>query len=257
MSKISLIVPVYNSALYLRRCLDSVLGQTEPFDQVVIIDDGSNDSSEIICDEYKAAGFDIYHFPNGGPGAARNNGIALATSEYITFLDSDDRLLPSACASMREAIKTHPDANIIQFEHVRVISGPQPATANSHRAYDIQDGLAGLPHYWFYAWNKLYKREAIKGHKFNDTNFGEDEEFNLELLLRGEKIQCVPMHTVTKYFDNAQSLAHIKKLADLKAQDAYITAMLERYTEPEQKRLIRELLDAHHASNTYKRAGWK
>lgn len=93
---ISIIVPVYNVEKYLRQCLDSVLAQTYQNIEVILVDDGSKDSSGAICEEYAQA-YDnilVIHKENAGLGMARNTGLEHATGEYVTFLDSDDWIEP-------------------------------------------------------------------------------------------------------------------------------------------------------------------
>lgn len=95
-SLISVIVPVYNVEMYLRECLDSLLAQTYKELEVVMVDDGSKDSSGSICDEYARMydNFFVVHKENAGLGMARNTGLEHITGEYVTFLDSDDYLEP-------------------------------------------------------------------------------------------------------------------------------------------------------------------
>lgn len=96
-SKISIIVPVYNVEKYLRRCVDSILAQTFSDFELLLIDDGSVDSSGNICDEYakKNQKVQVWHLTNGGPSRARNFGIEKAFGEYIYFVDSDDWIEPT------------------------------------------------------------------------------------------------------------------------------------------------------------------
>jgi glycosyltransferase involved in cell wall biosynthesis len=91
---ISIIVPVYNTEKYLRRCLDSIVAQTFKDYECIIVDDGSTDGSAAICDEYekKDSRFKVLHKENEGVSAARNVGIEYAEGEFITFVDSDDYL---------------------------------------------------------------------------------------------------------------------------------------------------------------------
>lgn len=92
MEKVSIIIPVYNMENYLRQCLDSVVGQTYPNVEVLIIDDGSTDLSSLICDEYDEK-FDfvtVYHKINEGLCSARNLGLKKASGDWILFVDSDD-----------------------------------------------------------------------------------------------------------------------------------------------------------------------
>lgn len=90
--KISIIVPVYNTEKYLARCLDSLLNQTHKDLQIIVVDDGSKDKSGQIADEYAAKDnrIEVLHIENGGVSNARNQGINLATGDYIAFVDSDD-----------------------------------------------------------------------------------------------------------------------------------------------------------------------
>lgn len=92
--KISVIIPVYNTEKYLRECLDSVLAQTFTDFEVLVINDGSTDSSGKICDEYaqKDARVKVFHKENGGVSSARNLGLDNAKGEWITFVDSDDSI---------------------------------------------------------------------------------------------------------------------------------------------------------------------
>lgn len=90
--KISVIVPVYNVEKYLSRCIDSIISQTFSDFELILVDDGSTDSSGKICDEYgkKDGRVKVIHKKNGGQSSARNAGIENSTGEYISFVDSDD-----------------------------------------------------------------------------------------------------------------------------------------------------------------------
>ena len=92
--KLSIIIPVYNEANFLRRCLDSVYANDEV--EVIIVDDGSTDGSFEICQEYEDKGFKLIQNEHSGVSVARNTGIQLAEGEYITFLDSDDEMSKDA-----------------------------------------------------------------------------------------------------------------------------------------------------------------
>ena len=92
MPKISVIVPVYNVEKYLRKCIESILNQTFREFELILVDDGSTDSSGKICDEYalKDSRIKVIHKENGGASSARNAGLDVAKGEYIGFVDSDD-----------------------------------------------------------------------------------------------------------------------------------------------------------------------
>lgn len=92
MSRISVIVPVYNTELYLKNCVDSILRQTFKDFELILIDDGSSDNSASLCKEYADADSRVKYFyqENSGASVARNHGIDVATGDFITFIDSDD-----------------------------------------------------------------------------------------------------------------------------------------------------------------------
>lgn len=104
---ISVIVPVYNTEKYIGECLDSLINQTIPFYEIVLIDDGSNDSSLAICQNYssKYNNVSVYHQENKRQGAARNQGLMHITSEYVMFVDSDDFLMLDALEKLTRVIQ--------------------------------------------------------------------------------------------------------------------------------------------------------
>lgn len=107
---LSIIIPVYNTEQYLECCLDSILAQKFTDYELILVDDGSTDSSPAICDRYAAAHAQILciHQPNGGHTCARQNGVLKSRGKYITFVDSDDWISPDLCSRMcRIAMETH------------------------------------------------------------------------------------------------------------------------------------------------------
>ena len=93
MSRVSVIVPVYNAKDYIIRCIDSILEQTFKDIELILIDDGSTDGSELICDRYKSNNtVKVIHQENRGVSSARNRGLEVATGTYVAFVDSDDYL---------------------------------------------------------------------------------------------------------------------------------------------------------------------
>ena len=104
--RLSIIVPVYNAEEYLDRCLVSIIEQGFSSYEVILVDDGSTDSSSLICDRYSEgdARFRTIHKKNGGVSSARNAGLDLAKGEYVMFVDSDDALLPDSLEAMFENV---------------------------------------------------------------------------------------------------------------------------------------------------------
>ena len=109
---VSVIIPVYNVEKYLRRCLDSVIAQTYWNLEIILVDDGSKDLSGLICDEYekKDGRIRVIHQSNGGVSSARNAGIDRMTGSYVTFIDSDDYVLPDYVEKLMNVMcKYHAD----------------------------------------------------------------------------------------------------------------------------------------------------
>ncbi|MDR1322019.1 MAG: glycosyltransferase [Gracilibacteraceae bacterium] len=113
MPQVSVIMPVYNAETYLARAVDSVLAQTLRDLELILVDDGSTDTSSALCDDYAARDdrVRVIRQKNGGAPAARNAGIAAASSEYIGFMDSDDYILPAMYERLHlNAVPTGRDA---------------------------------------------------------------------------------------------------------------------------------------------------
>ncbi|MBS5190333.1 MAG: glycosyltransferase family 2 protein [Lachnospiraceae bacterium] len=113
---VSIIIPIYKTEKYLRRCIESVLEQTYKKIEVILVNDGSPDNSLNICEEYekKDSRVHIVNKKNGGLSSARNAGILVATGDYITFLDSDDYLKLDAIESLFQVLeKTNADISYI------------------------------------------------------------------------------------------------------------------------------------------------
>ena len=113
--KVSVIVPVYNVEKYIRKCLDSIVGQTLADIQIILVNDGSKDASGDICREYAAkyANISYYAQENAGSAAARNKGLAHADGEYVGFVDSDDWIEPQMYQRLYETAKENHDVDMV------------------------------------------------------------------------------------------------------------------------------------------------
>ena len=175
---LSVVVPVYNSAQYLDRCIESIISQSFTKIELILVDDGSTDNSLDICKEWakKENRIKVIQRENGGLSAARNTGIDNATSEYITFVDSDDALSPNTYAPNMEILKDNPNVDLLEY--------PIDVHYGAHNAYTIlfdiifvEDDIfrkwvsqKGYQH--CYACNKIYKK-----HLFSSTRFPVNESF--------------------------------------------------------------------------------
>ena len=133
--KLSVIVPVYNTKSYLTRCLDSLVNQTLSEKEIILVDDGSNDGSEMICRQYEKrySFIKLVRQNNSGTVVARQKGMENVHGEFFTFCDSDDFVSPDFYKNLYEAAKIS-DADIAQcgyslyYSDENIISYPDSAT---------------------------------------------------------------------------------------------------------------------------------
>jgi len=161
---ISVVVPVYNVERYLAECLDSILGQSWRELEVIVVDDGSTDSSGRIADEYAARDprVHVVHTGNHGLGAARNEGLRHVTGELLAFCDSDDVIPPKAYATMARRLEQHPDSEFATGSIVRWEADglhEPPWMRRLHAGQGHQLVIEDLPEILgdVFAWNKLFR----------------------------------------------------------------------------------------------------
>lgn len=178
---ISVIIPVYRVEAYLKRCVDSVLAQTYPDMEVILVDDGSPDGCPGICDRYAAADHrvKVIHQENAGLSGARNAGIEAAQGEYLAFVDSDDYLAPEFLEKLyRACIETGSDMSVCRWEYVKGEQIPERGSGEV-KVYSGREMLANLytpdGAYFVVAWNKLYCRELFQEIRYPVGRIHEDE----------------------------------------------------------------------------------
>lgn len=150
MIKLSFIVPVYNVAPYLRKCVDSLLAQDYDDYEIILVDDGSTDDSPQICDEYAKMSQEsrvksqelppirVIHQKNGGLSAARNTGIKAAKGEYICFVDSDDYWEENVLGSLMEQVERE-NLDVLRFDYqnVRTTDGQESKVKSQELKYEV------------------------------------------------------------------------------------------------------------------------
>lgn len=160
---ISVIIPVYNVKEYLCECVDSIINQTYTDLEIILVDDGSTDGCDSICDDYarKDHRIQVIHQENQGLSAARNTGMAHMHGDYLTFVDSDDYLMPSTLEFMLSLAETHA-ADMIVCPFWRLEEDGQISPYKSHAPIygtEIFEGFDKMASY-------------IKMHKQNNTVCG-------------------------------------------------------------------------------------
>lgn len=183
MAKVSVIVPVYNTEKYLRCCMDSVIGQTLRDIEIVCVNDGSTDGSLAILQEYAAKDkrIKIINQENKGLSAARNAGLKVATADYISFIDSDDFVHPSFLEQLYRAIKEN-NCDVAGCDFAKIKKDERLPFIGKIKAKIYEPALNVLLNrknfIHFNVWNKLYKRELIRGIPFIEGMYYEDWVFN-------------------------------------------------------------------------------
>ena len=176
---VSVIIPVYNSEIYLEKCITSLLKQTYKNFELILIDDGSTDSSYEICKKYSLdSRIHIYRKENGGVSSARNMGLNCAKGKYIFFVDSDDWVDEDYI----ELLKIEDDEDLVQ--------GGCKDFQNFPSLMSYEEIFNNFAKYWFnsivqFVWGNCYKKNIIEEYniRFDEKiTLGEDAYFNLEYL---------------------------------------------------------------------------
>ena len=200
--RISVITPVYNAEKFLHRCVDSILAQTFQDFELLLVDDGSSDSSSDICDDYaqKDERVRVLHKVNGGVSSARNLGLNNARGEWVTFADSDDEVCEDWLSTFVDNLDGY-DAVVTGFYFV-TSDKVLPFVIDSHSEVPavVADHL-NKEHNYGFLWCKIFKYSLIENQKlrFNEKlSFLEDEDFVCRYWAESKKIKVVN-HATYKY----------------------------------------------------------
>ena len=190
---VSVIVPVYKVEPYLRKCLDSICGQTLREIEIILVDDGSPDRCGQICDEYAArdSRIRVLHKENGGLSSARNAGIEIATADLLGFVDSDDWIEPDMFAHLYHNLEKE-NADISVCGHYVHKDGK--ITANSDSPYSVRSGAEAVRSIYqcsgvaMNVWNKPYRKELFSDLRFPDGQLFEDVVIMVRLMDSAKKV---------------------------------------------------------------------
>ena len=212
--KISVIVPVYNVEAYLERCVESILQQTYAHFELILINDGSTDSSGQICDHLASQyeNIKVYHIENAGVSNARNMGIQLATGSWVTFIDSDDFVTQDYLATLASAVEgVNVGFAIAPLHHIKNgIVTDIPSHSGKTELWSTEETMKELlmtTRTSFFPVAKLFKRDLLADEKFN-TNYhlAEDALFLTELLLK-TRCSSVFIDKPIYYYDHREGSA--------------------------------------------------
>lgn len=215
---VSVIVPVYNSEMYLKRCIESICSQTHKVLQILLINDGSTDSSGLICETYAAIDgrIECFEKENGGVSSARNLGLRKVRGEFIVFVDSDDYIDEHMIERIvARAIDSNADLLIHglvhEIENSKLVSITKCKEFLAQKEFDKMDALVYLQNcgLFGYACNKIYRSSLILSHHITypeDVSLYEDLLFNIECF-RYSKVVCGMNLMMYHYVQRSGSLS--------------------------------------------------
>ncbi len=220
MEKISVIVPVYNSSKYLRKCIESILNQTYKNLEIILVNDGSMDESGIICDEYAAKDDRIIaiHQQNAGASVARNRGLDICTGNYIGFVDGDDWIAENMYEFLYTALLNYnADISICGYYIEDEKNGVYGARNDNGEVtvYDSREAIREVikdEKIYSNFWDKLYRREMFRELRFRKGIILEDIATMYKIFMHAKKIVAcnVPQYY---YYQRKDSLLHIRNEA--------------------------------------------
>lgn len=242
--EISVVVPIFNSARWLRDCLDSVINQTIHFKDIVLVNDGSTDGSEKICKEYvdKYNNINYIYQKNMGQGRARNRGLRSIVGDYVLFLDSDDILRENAVEEIVDILKDN-EADIVYFNAEKFFEIDYYIATNYNRAwekYEIMDGITFFDksypdNYFDSACLCAYRRDYIlNSYMFPSIRYYEDVFFTFANMCLARQVVYLPQKLyLRRYRENSTMTGKMtyEKLEDAGKNIELITDFVNRNRE--------------------------
>lgn len=232
--KVSIIIPIYNCKDYLEHCLNSVINQTLKEIEIILVNDGSNDGSNLIIDKFAAVDsrIKVINQENKGAAAARNSGIKISKGEYIGFVDSDDYIEKNMYEILYKNSKNYID--IIQCNYFEVKKSDETIKYVNHEfkkneildRYDIEKyiipSFASSKNNGFYClWNKIYRRKFIVENKLlidENLDIAEDWWFNIICFTKVKNIRFIKERLYYYIHQNENSLMNVYRKNQLELQ---------------------------------------
>lgn len=194
--KISVIIPAYNSKKTIERCLNSILSQSYTNFEILVINDGSTDTTSKVLEKYQnVKNIKIFNQSNQGVSRSRNLGISNAEGDYIAFVDADDYVEKEYLQDLLNGMKEDVDLSIVGLKHIY----PQdPDKRREETYYDGKFSSTEVLNFLFfnngpqgYLWNKLWRKEIISNNHLAldpEINILEDAQFTVKYLLHARKV---------------------------------------------------------------------
>ena len=241
---VSVIVPVYNTGDRLRSCIDSLICQKYSNLQIIIIDDGSTDGTESICDELSAldARIEVKHKANGGVSTARNLGLEISKGDFICFVDADDTLREDGIFELTKIIQNdcsdvviagkyinYYDKSIVELRLERVGVLRCPSEVGEHLQYLNEASSFDV------LWNKLYRRQFLRSFDIRFQEFAttsQDLLFNVDLFMHDPVVSLVADAYYEYYKSFNESIVsrfHKNMLHIMNERNAYLRRLFDHY----------------------------
>lgn len=216
MSKISVIIPVHNTQDYLPKCMESVLGQTMHDIEIILVENASTDNSLELCHKYAASDsrVKVMHSDVGDLSSARNAGLDLATSEYVSFLDSDDTIEPETYETLYGFLKSN-DLDLVYFNHVQIFDDRPP----KYTFRETGDAIVLTPKRLLmkqfmhkapvHACTMVVRRKLFDNLRFPEFMYYEDRAFTYLLINSCQKVGYIDK-AFYNYYQRSGSIVHTR-----------------------------------------------
>ncbi len=212
---VSVIVPVYNVAPYLARCIESLLGQTYAALEILLIDDGSEDGSLEILKRYEKRDgrIRVFHKANEGLGPTRNYGLRRARGEYVMYVDSDDYVLPTIVERLVGSIREHQaDISVCDWFQLVEETGSMSVCRNEFPRDTRAVSAGECPDILLYAstmaWGKLYSRQLLLRNDIRQPSCEREDTITYVALALADRVGYVPEPLYVYIVDRADSITH-------------------------------------------------
>lgn len=249
---ISIVIPVYNVAEYLVECVQSVLNQTYTNFEILLIDDGSTDSSKELCDELvtKDGRIKAFHKKNGGLSSARNYGIDRASGEYILFLDSDDYWVENNFLSSLTKKLQVEEFDVIRGEYVNVDERGNrlytPDQWKGHlnlkeqlkeQVFSSYEMMKYVINGYFFSWLFIFRKSVIDKFRFDENRkFQEDIDFAIKVFSKNLRCGYLPIQFYA-YRQRGKSITSTPRISNLEGSFTLCDVFYEYAYKVEDKRL--------------------
>ena len=247
MMKLSIIIPVYNVEQYLHSCVQSVITQTYQDLQVILVNDGSTDSSGVLCDQLaqQDSRIQVVHKTNGGLSDARNAGLRVATGEYVAFLDSDDVYLLNDGLEQLMALAQAEQPDVLLFQAVDVYPHHQTARKAydvdymaTHSGVEVFAQLVRTQSFNMSACFQLIRRDLLEQHQlyFEKGLLSEDVEWSLRLWRHISKVRAMNL-PLYGYQHREGSISTTYTIRNLRSYEHIFAKFVQLYND--------RVVDAH------------